>query len=241
VFLEGQTLNPADKDSVLTAVSHWIVELGELDATFKKADIAQLKAFVTKTSDKVRRPYARKDSSFPRRTVFAGTVNDFQFLHDITGNRRFWPIAVDAITLYPSLDYQQLWAEVKTWYDSGEKWYLSNQELDTLNQYSEQFMVNDPDIEALLSTYPFIGCTQWTDELMKNICRKAYIENPTKAQTMKLASAIRKYNGGQKPLNSNQGGRHFVPDLDAIKAVAATTQSSPPSAVVPVTPVAPVP
>jgi putative DNA primase/helicase len=241
VFLEGQTLNPADKDSVLTAVSHWIVELGELDATFKKADIAQLKAFVTKTSDKVRRPYARKDSSFPRRTVFAGTVNDFQFLHDITGNRRFWPIAVDAITLDPSLDYQQLWAEVKTWYDSGEKWYLSNQELDTLNQYSEQFMVNDPDIEALLSTYPFIGCTQWTDELMKNICRKAYIENPTKAQTMKLASAIRKYNGGQKPLNSNQGGRHFVPDLDAIKAVAATTQSSPPSVVVPVTPVAPVP
>lgn len=241
VFLEGQTLNPADKDSVLTAVSHWIVELGELDATFKKADIAQLKAFVTKTSDKVRRPYARKDSSFPRRTVFAGTVNDFQFLHDITGNRRFWPIAVDAITLDPSLDYQQLWAEVKTWYDSGEKWYLSNQELDTLNQYSEQFMVNDPDIEALLSTYPFIGCTQWTDELMKNICRKAYIENPSKAQTMKLASAIRKYNGGQKPLNSNQGGRHFVPDLDAIKAAAASTQSSPPSAVVPVTPVAPVP
>jgi putative DNA primase/helicase len=75
VFLEGQTLNPAEKDSVLTAVSHWIVELGELDATFKKADIAQLKAFVTKTSDKVRRPYALKDSSFPRRTVFAGTVN----------------------------------------------------------------------------------------------------------------------------------------------------------------------
>jgi putative DNA primase/helicase len=241
VFLEGQTLNPADKDSVLTAVSHWIVELGELDATFKKADIAQLKAFVTKTSDKVRRPYARKDSSFPRRTVFAGTVNDFQFLHDITGNRRFWPIAVDAITLDPSLDFQQFWAEVKTWYYSGEKWYLNNQELDTLNQYSEQFMVNDPDIEALLSKYPFIGCTQWTAELMKEICRKAYIDNPTKAQTMKLASAIRKYNGGQKPLNSNQGGRHFVPDLDAIKAATATTQSSPPSAVVPVTPVAPVP
>lgn len=235
VFLEGQTLNPADKDSVLTAVSHWIVELGELDATFKKAEIAQLKAFVTKNSDTVRRPYARKDSNFPRRTVFAGTVNDFQFLHDITGNRRFWPIDVDAITLDPSLNYQQLWAEVKTWYDSGERWYLNNQELNTLNQYSEQFVVNDPDIEALLSKYPFVGCTQWTAELMKDICRKAYIENPTKAQAMKLASAIRKYNGGQRPLNSNQGGRHFVPDLDAIKAVVATTQSSPPSAVVPVT------
>jgi len=161
VFLEGQTLNPADKDSVLTAVGHWIVELGELDATFKKADIAQLKAFVTKKSDTVRRPYARKDSSYPRRTVFAGTVNDFQFLHDLTGNRRFWPISVDSISLDPTLDYQQLWAEVKSWYDSGEKWFLNSQELTLLNHYSEQFMVSDPDIEELLSKYPFAGCTQW--------------------------------------------------------------------------------
>jgi len=241
VFLEGQTLNPAEKDSVLTAVSHWIVELGELDATFKKADIAQLKAFVTKTSDKVRRPYARKDSSLPRRTVFAGTVNDFQFLHDITGNRRFWPIAVDTITLDPSLDYQQLWAEVKTWYDSGERWYLNNQELNTLNQYSEQFMVNDTDIEDLLSMYPFFGCTQWKPELMRDICSSLSIDKPTKAQTMKLANAIRKYNGGQKPQKSNQGGRHFVPDLGAIKPVVAPPHTSPPSTVVPVTPVVPIP
>ena len=240
VFLEGQTLNPADKDSVLAAVSHWIVELGELDATFKKAEIAQLKAFVTKNTDTVRRPYARKDSIFPRRTVFAGTVNDFQFLHDITGNRRFWPIAVDAIVLDPSLDYQQLWAEVKTWYDSGEKWFLNSEELSTLNQYSEQFMVNDPDIEALLSKYPFIGCTQWKAELMKDICRKAFIDNPNKAQTMKLASAIRKYNGGQKPQNSNQGRRHFVPDLDAINVVVPTTPTSWSSIATPVTPVTPV-
>lgn len=240
VFLEGQTLNPADKDSVLSAVSHWIVELGELDSTFKKADIAQLKAFVTKNKDTVRRPYARKDSSFPRRTVFAGTVNDFQFLHDITGNRRFWPIDVDSITMDLTLDYQQLWAEVKTWYESGEKWFLNKQELDNLTQYSEQFMVNDPDIEALLVKYPFTGCTQWKPELMRDICRRLLIDNPTKAQTMKLANAIRKYNGGQKPQNTNQGGRHFVPDLVAINSAVgiATSTSTSPSGVVPVTPTA---
>ena len=37
--MEGATLNPADKDSVKQAVSHWIVELGELESTFKKSDI----------------------------------------------------------------------------------------------------------------------------------------------------------------------------------------------------------
>lgn len=219
VFLEGQTLNPADKDSVMTAVSHWIVELGELDATFRKAEIAQLKAFVTKVSDTLRKPFTRKDSNFPRRTVFAGTVNDFQFLHDLTGNRRFWPIDVDGIVRDETIDYQQLWAEVKTWYQAGEKWYLSQQEVAMLNQYSEQFMVSDPDIEALLDKYPFTGCTTWSAELMKDICHKIDIEHPTKGQTMKLASAIRKYNGGQKPQITNKGGRHFVPDLLALKAV----------------------
>ena len=43
--------NPSDKDSVKHCVSHWIVELGELGSTFKKADIDQLKAFLTKSKD----------------------------------------------------------------------------------------------------------------------------------------------------------------------------------------------
>jgi putative DNA primase/helicase len=72
---------------VMSAVSHWVVELGELDSTFKKSDVSVLKAFITRRQDKLRRPYARRDSVFPRRTVFAGTVNDYQFLHDNTGNR----------------------------------------------------------------------------------------------------------------------------------------------------------
>ena len=43
-LLEGATLNPSDKDSVKQAVSHWIVELGEIESTFKKSDLDQLKA-----------------------------------------------------------------------------------------------------------------------------------------------------------------------------------------------------
>ncbi len=53
-LLEGATLNPSDKDSVKRAVSHWIVELGEIESTFKKSDIDQLKAFVTAKTDELR-------------------------------------------------------------------------------------------------------------------------------------------------------------------------------------------
>lgn len=211
VFLEGQTLNPADKDSVMSTVSHWIVELGELDSTFRKADLAQLKAFITKSQDTLRRPYARKDSTFPRRTVFAGTVNDAEFLHDPTGNRRFWPIDVHTINRDTSIDYQQLWAEVKSWYDAGEKWYLNQSETDMLRQYSEIFIVNDPDVETLLTKYAFTGCTNWAEAKMQDICFVIGIERPSRSQTMRLAEAIRRHNGGRRPRESNGVKYHYVP------------------------------
>jgi putative DNA primase/helicase len=44
VVQDGMMLRPDDRDSVKQVVSHWLVELGELDATFRKSDIAQLKA-----------------------------------------------------------------------------------------------------------------------------------------------------------------------------------------------------
>jgi hypothetical protein len=211
VFLEGQTLNPADKDSVMSTVSHWIVELGELDSTFRKADLAQLKAFITKSQDTLRRPYARKDSNFPRRTVFAGTVNDSEFLHDPTGNRRFWPIDVHSINRDTSIDYQQLWAEVKSWYDAGEKWYLNQTETDMLRQYSEIFVVNDPDVETLLTKYAFAGCNNWAEAKMQDICVVIGIERPSRSQTMRLAEAIRRHNGGKRPRESNGVKYHYVP------------------------------
>jgi putative DNA primase/helicase len=213
VFLEGAILNPDDKDSVFTACSHWIVELGELDATFKKSDIAQLKAFLTKSVDTLRKPYAKKDSTFPRRTVFAGTVNDFEFLQDPTGNRRFWPIEVTLVSRDTKINYQQLWAEVKTIYDSGESWHLSKAELVRLNQHSEQFTVMDPVVEMLLKKYDFAGCTKWQEKLMVDICSDIYLDRPTRGDMQKLASAIKKYNGNQKPRQSNGKKYHYVPEL----------------------------
>jgi putative DNA primase/helicase len=145
--------------------------------------------------------------------VFAGTVNDFQFLHDPTGNRRFWPIDVNSITRDTTIDYQQLWAEVKSWYDSGELWFLNDVELVSLNQYSETFLVSDPDVETLLSRYDFFNCINWKAETMNSICMNLGIEKPTRPQQMKLAEAIKKYNGGKKPYPVNGIKHHYVPDM----------------------------
>ena len=125
-------LDPSNKDSVIAAVSHWMVEIGELDSSFRK-DIARLKGFLTSDRDKVRRPYARSDSHYPRRTVFCATVNEANFLVDNTGNSRWWTLPVKALDSNHSIDMQQLFAQLKLAVDAGEQWWLTPDEEAALN------------------------------------------------------------------------------------------------------------
>jgi len=80
-----------------------------------------------------------------------------------------------------------------------------------LRQYSEIFVVNDPDVETLLTKYAFAGCTNWAETKMQDICVVIGLERPSRSQTMRLAEAIRRHNGGQRPRESNGVKYHYVP------------------------------
>ena len=136
VILTGHHLDPSNKDSLTTAIKHWIVEIGELDSSFRK-DIARLKGFITQEKDKVRRPYARTDSEYQRRTVFVATVNEVSFLIDKTGNSRFWVIPIISIDYGHKIDMQQVFAQLKINLDAGASWWLTPEEdvqLEALNR-----------------------------------------------------------------------------------------------------------
>lgn len=155
--IEGFMLNPQDKDSVKIAVSHWGVEMGEIDATFRKADIAALKAFITSPKDEIFLRYSRKSSKYPRRTFFFASVNDTNFLKDTTGNRRFWTIATgDDLNPNHNIDIQQMWAQVyETWYKNGESWALNKHEYDMLNESNTDHEETDPIDELISLHYDF--------------------------------------------------------------------------------------
>lgn len=119
VYLKGASIDPSNKDSVKIVASHWIVELGEIDATFKKADIANLKAYLSNDEDKFRPPYAQTECTLPRRTAFAATVNEKSFLRDETGNRRFIPIEITSANFQHSIDMQQAWSQALTLGEDG--------------------------------------------------------------------------------------------------------------------------
>ena len=95
-FGEGLHVDIKNKDSIIEATSCWIGELGEIESTFK-SDINALKAFITRTKDIYRMPYAADFDKLSRRTSFIGTCNSEQFLIDETGNRRFWTVPVREI------------------------------------------------------------------------------------------------------------------------------------------------
>lgn len=214
---DGAILRPDDKDSVKQVVSHWLVELGELDATFRKSDIAQLKAFLTKDKDILRRAYARRESEYARRTVFFSSVNPKPFLQDPTGNRRFWTVECKEINFNHCINMQQLWAEVyENLYQKGEVWYLTPDEINALNIHNEDFTEVDSVTEKILEELDWDAAKSQYDWLTAtHALERLRIKNINKGVCSRAAATIFKNNGGERKLVRGVV-KFLVPPLKAI-------------------------
>lgn len=195
-------LDAGSKDSLITAVSHWIVEIGELDSSFRK-DVARLKGFLTSDKDKVRRPYGRTDSEYPRRTVFAATVNDSNFLVDATGNSRWWTIPITQINFQHGIDMQQLFAQVAVDFNAGKQWWLTPEEEKLLEEHNRSHrsisVIEERLLDAIdpgkkdVANLPAMTATQ----LLLHIG----IKNPTNPQSKECAAVLRSLLGDSKRIH----------------------------------------
>jgi len=116
------------KDAVIELQGNVIVEIAELDA-FKGSQVSTIKAFLSRQTDKIRLPWDATVTELPRACVFAGTVNPggAGWLHDATGARRFWPLAVGAIDIEGLRQAApQLWAEAYQRFADGEEWWITD-------------------------------------------------------------------------------------------------------------------
>ncbi|WP_298426222.1 VapE domain-containing protein [Rhodoblastus sp.] len=87
-----------EKERAGLLAGKWIVELGELSG-MNRRDVESVKAFMSQSSDKYRRPYAREPVDQPRTCILIGTTNSGEYLEDVTGNRRFLPVHCGKIEL----------------------------------------------------------------------------------------------------------------------------------------------
>ena len=82
------------KDALDNIQGKWICEFSELLAMVRTKDVEAMKSFITRPIDRYRASYERRTQEYPRQCIFIGTTNDYQFLSDKTGNRRYLPITI---------------------------------------------------------------------------------------------------------------------------------------------------
>lgn len=159
--LEGQQIDPSNKDTKELISKHCLVEIGEIEATVRKSDMEALKAFITQRVDTFRPAYGRRSIDFCRKSFFYATANSDEFLTDATGNTRFQVLTVAEIKKLPEdFNYLQLWKQVERMYnaDIDNGWLipceLTPDELEKATIRSENARVVD-DVEELLM--------QWRD------------------------------------------------------------------------------
>ena len=163
----------------------WLCELGEL-AGMRKAEAERLKSWFSSQIDRYRAPYGKNVMDIPRMCVAVGTTNNDEFLKDTTGNRRFWPVQVrkgKKKNVWKDLptERDQIFAEAKLIYESGEPLYLSQEVESMAFDAQKKFLIKD----------------EWTDKI------HAYLELPLPPDWATLKDWER-----EKFLNANQTTEH---------------------------------
>ena len=142
-FTDGVTTFDG-KDFYESIQGKWIIELGEGTA-FQKSIKERCKQAIASQQDTYREPYARHPTVRKRQCVFFGTTNNYDFLKDETGDRRYYPIDVNIAKATKSIDNDltpeyvgQLWAEAVQLYKSGQSIYIQDSQVLSLAEREQR-------------------------------------------------------------------------------------------------------
>lgn len=182
----------SDKDERLKLHRAWMIEWAELEAIFKRKDIAAVKAFMTTRIDLLRPPYGRSIESFRRASVIVGTTNQQTFLNDSTGSRRFWvvPVAKPLDREMLAKERDLIWAAAVDLYRKGEPWWLTDEEEDLIGEEREVFEMQDPWHDQIASYVEFMDEVSGA-EILENVV-KLPLDRFDRAAAMRVSSVLKK-------------------------------------------------
>ena len=142
-FTDGVTTFDG-KDFYESIQGKWIIELGEGTA-FQKSIKERSKQAIASQQDFYRRPYGRNPEQRPRQCVFIRTTNNYDFLKDETGDRRYYPIDTNISKATKNIDHDltseyvaQLWAEAVQLYRNGQCIYIQDSQVLALAEQEQR-------------------------------------------------------------------------------------------------------
>lgn len=144
--------NPNNKDTKIRMAECLLINLDEMD-NLTPSNTDKLKEIITSPEIKVRRAYGHFDQIMPRRASFMGSVNNKQFLHDTTGNRRFLCFDVSQINFLHGINMDLVYAQAKHLLDNGFPYFFTTEEGEEVSEHNEQFQAISPVEEMILKYF----------------------------------------------------------------------------------------
>jgi predicted P-loop ATPase len=222
-------IDMSHNDSRLTASRTWLMEFGELASLRSAKDIDTVKTFLTTRVDTFRPPYGRVVEQFPRRCIFAGTVNPIKgrgYLSDETGNRRFRPVLCTARIDTDGLRKvrEQLFAEAVARVaerpmrqqdeTAGEAWWYSHEENDEVEARVTAARVEAPSTAKAEEICRWWHSLQTKPEyvLMSHVLREVFPDLLSRADDRGVATSIGSamIQAGFKKGNPMKNGERFA-------------------------------
>ena len=119
-FTDEAPLTEKPREVIEQLRGKWIVECADLDG-MRRADVTTLKKFLSRRVDSSTLKYKEETTHFQRQCIFVGSTNEDNYLLSTTGNRRFWPVAIEQFDIVRlTRDRDQLWAEAALCEDADE-------------------------------------------------------------------------------------------------------------------------
>ena len=185
----------------------WICEVSELLAMTRTKEQEAVKSYLTRLNDKYREPYARRTDDRPRQCIFIGTTNKEQFLTDKTGNRRFYPVKVNAsgYNLFDQEDecreyIKQCWAEAKVLFDEGKLQPFADRALYEIIRARQSEAVEDDYRVGMIQGYLEIKDTDEVCvlELWQNALQYSDYSKPDKKDSTEIGLIMQNFTDWEK-------------------------------------------
>ena len=185
--------NEFDLNIALTMFA--MINIDEFDKTTASQQIV-LKYLLSSAEVKFRPPYGKTIKQFRRYTSFIGTTNQQKPLVDPTGSRRFVCVSIDNdknIDFEDNLEHAQLFAQVLHLFNSGERYWLDNEEIATLIRENEPYQKLNDLVEMIGESFrkPKAGEGRWwTLKEIHELLKKRYANYDPKTTYQKLGRAL---------------------------------------------------